>query len=70
MCGDKRGVEIALTDTARRLLREASAALSETVTEALAHVMGPEQCAALIGLLPEAAAKPEAEPGAEPSVVA
>lgn len=70
VCGDKRGVEIALTDTARRLLREASAALSETVTEALAHVMGPEQCAALIGLLPEAAAKPEAEPGAEPSVVA
>lgn len=66
VCGDKRGVEIALTDKARQLLREASAALSETVTEALAHVMGPEQCAALIGLLPETSAKPPMEPQGEP----
>ncbi|MCQ9132354.1 MarR family winged helix-turn-helix transcriptional regulator [Streptomyces hilarionis] len=65
VCGDRRGVEIALTDKARGLLREASATLSETVTEALAHVMGPEQCAALSGLLPEAGAGPGAEPKTE-----
>ncbi|MCQ9185397.1 MarR family transcriptional regulator [Streptomyces sp. IBSBF 2953] len=65
-CGDRRGVEVALTDKARRLLREASAALSETVTEALAHVMGPEQCAALSGLLPEAAGNPHLAPEPEP----
>ncbi|MFI1705526.1 MarR family winged helix-turn-helix transcriptional regulator [Streptomyces griseoruber] len=52
VCGDKRGVEIALTDKARTLLREASTALAETVTAALAQVMGPEQCAAMSGLVP------------------
>ncbi|MER5428935.1 MarR family transcriptional regulator [Streptomyces sp. NPDC002588] len=51
VCGDKRGVEIALTDKARELLREASGALAETVTTALARVMGPEQCAAMSGLV-------------------
>ncbi|GGR70767.1 hypothetical protein GCM10010269_07110 [Streptomyces humidus] len=65
-CGDKRGVEIALTDKARRLLREASDALSETVTEALGQVMGPEQCAALGGLMPKAAAAPQPDPGQGP----
>ena len=60
VCGDKRGVEVALTDKARRLLREASGALAETVTAALDHVMGPEQCAALSGLLPDAEARTEA----------
>jgi DNA-binding MarR family transcriptional regulator len=55
VCGDKRGIEVALTDKARRLLREAGDTLAGTVTEALAHVMGPEQCAALSGLIPGAA---------------
>ncbi|MFB7334269.1 MarR family winged helix-turn-helix transcriptional regulator [Streptomyces adustus] len=49
---DRRGVEVALTDKARRLLREASDQLAETVTEALASVMGPEQREAACGLLP------------------
>ncbi|MFI5797435.1 MarR family winged helix-turn-helix transcriptional regulator [Streptomyces sp. NPDC051677] len=57
VCGDKRGIEVALTDKARRLLREAGDTLAETVTEALAHVMGPEQCAAMSGLIPGAAGK-------------
>lgn len=65
VCGDKRGVEVALTDKARSLLREASGVLAETVTEALAHVMGPEQCSALSGLLPGATTHAEPEPGAE-----
>lgn len=53
VCGDKRGVEVALTDKARRLLKEASGALAETVKEALGQVMGPEQCQAVKGLLPD-----------------
>lgn len=52
VCGDRRGVEVALTDKARRLLGEASDALATTVTDALAHVMGPDQRAAVCGLLP------------------
>ena len=51
-CGDKRGVEVALTEKARGLLREASGALAETVAGALGHVMGPEQRAAVRGLVP------------------
>ncbi|MGW0873844.1 MarR family winged helix-turn-helix transcriptional regulator [Streptomyces sp. NPDC002740] len=62
VCEDKRGVEVALTEKARGLLREASGALAETVTGALAHVMGPEQCAAMSGLIPKAATDAEAEP--------
>lgn len=52
VCGDKRGVEVALTDKARLLLHETSDALTETVSEALAHVIGPEQREAMYGLLP------------------
>lgn len=52
VCGDKRGVEVALTDKARLLLHETSDALTETVAEALAHVIGPEQREAMYGLLP------------------
>ncbi|MEU1185338.1 MarR family transcriptional regulator [Streptomyces sp. NPDC005820] len=59
VCGDKRGIEIALTDKARTLLREASGALAGTVTAALAHVMGPEQCAAMSGLVPAAGGETE-----------
>ncbi|MFD5269457.1 MarR family winged helix-turn-helix transcriptional regulator [Streptomyces sp. NPDC058335] len=52
VCGDKRGVEVALTDKARLLLQETSGALAETVAEALAHVIGPDQREAMHGLLP------------------
>ncbi len=53
VCGDKRGVEVALTDKARRLLTEASAPLAETVTKSLARFMGPDQCEAMRGLVPD-----------------
>jgi DNA-binding MarR family transcriptional regulator len=52
VCGDKRGVEVALTEKARRLLKEASDALAETVREALGRFLGPEQQGAMCGLLP------------------
>ncbi|MFF7971148.1 MarR family transcriptional regulator [Streptomyces sp. NPDC007905] len=52
VCGDRRGVEVALTDKARRRLREASGALAETVREALARFIGPEQREALFALVP------------------
>ena len=69
VCGDKRGVEIALTEKARGLLQETSADLAGTVTEALGHVIGSEQCEAMKALIPgaaeeagsEAAESPEAE---------
>jgi DNA-binding MarR family transcriptional regulator len=53
VCGDKRGIEVALTDNGRRLLREVSPALAETVTEAVLHTIDHRQCEALRGLLPE-----------------
>ncbi|MGX1560048.1 MarR family winged helix-turn-helix transcriptional regulator [Streptomyces sp. NPDC055506] len=55
VCGDKRGIEVALTDKARDLLTEASGPLAETVTEGLARFMGPDQCAAMRGLVPDLA---------------
>jgi len=55
VCGDKRGVEVALTDKARRLLTEASGPLAGTITEALARFMGPAQREALCGLVPDLA---------------
>ncbi|MFF4252736.1 MarR family winged helix-turn-helix transcriptional regulator [Streptomyces sp. NPDC001663] len=63
VCGDKRGIEVALTEKARRLLQEASGALAATVTGALTHVMGPDQHEAMCGLLPELA-KEAGEPEA------
>ncbi|MEU0970680.1 MarR family transcriptional regulator [Streptomyces sp. NPDC005917] len=53
VCGDKRGIEVALTDKARDLLKDASAALAETVSEAFAHVIGAEQLDALGALVPK-----------------
>ncbi|MFF3850340.1 MarR family winged helix-turn-helix transcriptional regulator [Streptomyces sp. NPDC002328] len=66
VCGDRRGVEVALTDKARRLLGEASAALASTVSEALAHVMGPDQRAAVCGLLPGMTSGEKTEPESAP----
>lgn len=67
VCGDKRGVEVALTDKARLLLRETSDALATTVAEALAHVIGPDQRAAMYGLLPGLDAAAGTEPGTAPN---
>ncbi|MGN9761024.1 MarR family winged helix-turn-helix transcriptional regulator [Streptomyces sp. SD31] len=57
VCGDKRGVEVALTEKARRLIEEASAVLAETVKEALARFMGPTQRQAMCALMPDFAAE-------------
>ncbi|MFJ1968875.1 MarR family winged helix-turn-helix transcriptional regulator [Streptomyces sp. NPDC087903] len=66
VCGDKRGVEVALTDKARGLLTETSGALAETVTRALAQFVGPAQREAVCGLLPGLAGEMNAgEMGAE-----
>ncbi|GAA3792769.1 MarR family winged helix-turn-helix transcriptional regulator [Streptomyces chiangmaiensis] len=54
VCGDKRGIEVALTDKARRLLRETSPTLAETVTGAVQHMVDHQQCETLRGLLPDA----------------
>ncbi|GGJ23151.1 MarR family winged helix-turn-helix transcriptional regulator [Streptomyces brasiliensis] len=58
VCGDKRGVEVSLTEKARQLLREASAQLASAVKEALAEFVGPEQRKAVSGLLPGLAEGP------------
>ncbi|MCW7946061.1 MarR family transcriptional regulator [Streptomyces hygroscopicus] len=52
VCGDKRGIEVALTDKGRQLLREVSPTLAETVTEAVQHMVDHRQCETLRGLLP------------------
>ncbi|MEU9480825.1 MarR family transcriptional regulator [Streptomyces sp. NPDC048191] len=53
VCGDKRGVQVALTDKARDLLGETSTLLAGTVRQALADSMGPDQRAAMGALVPE-----------------
>ncbi len=55
VCGDKRGVEVALTAKARELLTEASGTLAGTVTEALHQIFGPAEREAMCGLLPDLA---------------
>ncbi|MBC2908108.1 MarR family winged helix-turn-helix transcriptional regulator [Streptomyces cupreus] len=55
VCGDKRGVEVALTAKARDLLTEASGPLAATVMEALGQVFGPAEREAMCGLLPDLA---------------
>ncbi|MBW8820489.1 MULTISPECIES: MarR family winged helix-turn-helix transcriptional regulator [unclassified Streptomyces] len=61
VCGDKRGVEVALTEKGRRLLAESSGALATTVKEALTRFVGADQREALRALLPDLAleARPE-----------
>jgi DNA-binding MarR family transcriptional regulator len=54
-CGDKRGVEIALTDKARQLMGEAAPLLVDGVRQALLQVVSPCQRQALLGLLPNLA---------------
>ncbi|OAH14563.1 MarR family winged helix-turn-helix transcriptional regulator [Streptomyces jeddahensis] len=54
-CGDRRGVQVTLTDKARRLLREASGALAEAVTQAVNGLEGPHDCALMRSLLPNSA---------------
>jgi DNA-binding MarR family transcriptional regulator len=56
VCGDKRGIEVALTEKARELLREASGSLAETVRRGLVQFVGREQREALDALFPDRAA--------------
>ncbi|MEU6770368.1 MarR family transcriptional regulator [Streptomyces sp. NPDC046759] len=53
VCGDKRGVQVALTDKARDLLGETSVLLAGTVRQALEDSMGPQQRAAMWALVPD-----------------
>ena len=55
VCGDKRGVEVSLTEKGRRLLAESSGTLAATVKEALTRFMGTDQREALRALLPDLA---------------
>ena len=61
VCGDKRGVEVALTDKARRLLTEASTPLADAVTDALDHTISPAQHEAMCGFLPHPPAATDAD---------
>ncbi len=56
--GDKRCIQVALTGKARLLLAEASAPLVCSITQAVAHALGPGQHEVLRGLL-SAAEHPE-----------
>lgn len=49
---DRRGIEVALTDKARRLLRDGSAPLAEALAEAVTRTLSPDQREMLRGLLP------------------
>ncbi|WP_105968629.1 MarR family winged helix-turn-helix transcriptional regulator [Streptomyces geranii] len=59
VCGDKRGVEVALTEKGRRAFVEASPALVESVTSGLAGIR-PEEREVMCGLLPEVAGEEKA----------
>ncbi|MFF5497058.1 MarR family winged helix-turn-helix transcriptional regulator [Streptomyces aquilus] len=63
VCGDKRGVEVGLTEKARGLLKDASAPLAETVKAGLARFIGPAQCEAMRALMPEMTPEPPVTPG-------
>ncbi|NGO48557.1 MarR family winged helix-turn-helix transcriptional regulator [Streptomyces ureilyticus] len=55
VCGDRRGIEVTLTEKARRLLKDTSPPLAHAITEAVTRALGPERRAALCGLLPDTA---------------
>ena len=40
--GDRRGIEVALTDKTRRLLAQASRPLADAITQALTQALGPQ----------------------------
>jgi DNA-binding MarR family transcriptional regulator len=52
---DRRGIQVTLTDEARRLLRETSGALAEAVTRAVGNLEGPHGCSMMRILLPNSA---------------
>ncbi|MCX4419910.1 MarR family winged helix-turn-helix transcriptional regulator [Streptomyces mirabilis] len=59
-CGDRRGIEVVLTDKARRLLRESTGPLADAVSQAIAQTACAQRYEALHDLLP-----PSPHPGAD-----
>ncbi|MET8289035.1 MarR family winged helix-turn-helix transcriptional regulator [Streptomyces sp. NPDC048448] len=55
-CGDKRGIEVALTEKARTLLRESSRPLADAVSQAIARTACAQRYEQLHDLLPPAEA--------------
>ncbi|MHA5047066.1 MarR family winged helix-turn-helix transcriptional regulator [Streptomyces sp. SD15] len=55
-CGDRRGIEVALTDKARTLLRDSSRPLADAVSQAIAQTACAQRYDALHELLPLAPA--------------
>ncbi|MER6436591.1 MULTISPECIES: MarR family transcriptional regulator [unclassified Streptomyces] len=51
-CGDKRGIEVVLTDKARTLLRESSRPLADAVSQAIARTACAQRFEQLHALLP------------------
>jgi len=50
-CGDKRGIEVALTDKARRVLSEASPTLADAVSQAINETACSQRYEVLRGML-------------------
>jgi DNA-binding MarR family transcriptional regulator len=61
-CGDRRGIEVTLTDKARQLLAEASPVLATAVTQALTNTLSCVQRQALQGLQPHLPDLPDLVP--------
>jgi DNA-binding MarR family transcriptional regulator len=59
-CSDRRGIEVVLTDKARRLLRESTGPLADAVSQAIAQTACAQRYEALHDLLP-----PPPRPGAD-----
>ncbi|MCX4909215.1 MarR family winged helix-turn-helix transcriptional regulator [Streptomyces sp. NBC_00878] len=51
-CGDRRGIEVKLTDKARRLLSESSRPLADAVSQAIAQTACAHRYSQLLDLLP------------------
>ncbi|MFE7034317.1 MarR family winged helix-turn-helix transcriptional regulator [Streptomyces sp. NPDC057621] len=51
-CGDRRGIEVALTDKARRLLSESTGPLADAVSQAIARTACAQRYTQLHDLLP------------------
>ncbi|BCL31061.1 MarR family winged helix-turn-helix transcriptional regulator [Streptomyces aurantiacus] len=65
-CGDRRGIEVALTDKARRLLSESTGPLAEAVSHAIAQTACTQRFTQLHDLLPAAAPCTESHPDSHP----
>jgi len=53
VCGDKRGIEVSLTDKGRQLLRDVSPTLTSAMIRAITDAADHRHCDVLRGLLPQ-----------------